>query len=173
MPEPKPKRKRIRNRYDSTYRSLLRRYRKWYQKIFNAYTSYNFLKRRKPNSFFFECVRSFCQGHFGENCSETLLFTVSCLVSSKSVEKLKDQSSSEFSQTWRDLYLQNKERIKQLEIVFKIFSFSRMEEAIGHHEHHILLSLFIRQNEASMTPSEKYACEQMLNISSNSNLLGA
>jgi hypothetical protein len=95
------------------------------------------------------------------------------LVSSKNVEKLRSQLSGDFSQTWRDLYLQNQERIKQLETVFKTFSFSRMEEAIGHKEHHTLLSLFIQQNKSSMTPSETYACEQMLKISSNSNLLGA
>lgn len=49
-----PGHKRVRNRYDSVYRSLLRRFRKYYNISFDDLTRYKALKRYRKEEFFME-----------------------------------------------------------------------------------------------------------------------
>lgn len=75
----KPK-KRIRDRYDSVYRSLLRRFRKFYNQDFDKSTRFKALKRYRGDEFFIQCVTDYATRIFNEVICEDLVYNLANLI---------------------------------------------------------------------------------------------
>lgn len=165
MPKRKPTRKRRNNenRYDTLYRSLLRRFRKFFNLDFDRFTNYKSSKRNKPAGYFLECVSKYLQQVFPEYYSEDLLFHLSNLI----YPNLLIQHWREFSITYPRL-----ESFIQAQIASKlnvtdillVFTFSKMEKLLLSGEYALLFNHFAKQNYNMFSPTEQYAVEQMAKL---------
>lgn len=79
-PKPKKRDRKPRDRYDSVYRSLLRRFRKYYNNSFDKVTNYKATKRRKNPTYFTDCISEYVSLTFPEQHSEELVFSLSNLI---------------------------------------------------------------------------------------------
>ena len=69
-------RRRNRERYEVVYRSLLRRFRKFYNHEFDSATRYKSLKRYRNNAYFIECVTQYVKKVFQQHYSQKLVFSL-------------------------------------------------------------------------------------------------
>lgn len=174
IPKTKPARKRRtnENRYDSLYRSLLRRFRKFFNLDFDRFTNYKSSKRSKPIGYFLEWVSKYLQQVFPEHYSEDLMFHLSNLI----YPNILIQHWREFSKTYPRIenFIQ-KQMASKINVtdILLVFTFSKMEKLLLTGEYALLFHHFAQQNYNMFSATEQYAVEQMAKLWNYANLLAS
>ncbi|CAI2364694.1 unnamed protein product [Moneuplotes crassus] len=161
---PMPKKKKSENRYDTLYRSLLRKMRKWYQSSFRKNTDYE-QRKKSYKLVFLEVLGDFCNIFLKQPSNKNLVFTLANLINPRLIQKNKASFCKEYS-TLSTFLKDMATRNGSGKSVFENFSFIKMEKTICTKEYDILLRFFIDNCDTTFTEDERYALQQMLKVSS-------
>ena len=135
--------KRVRDRYDSVYRSLLRRFRKFYNINFDKATRYKALKRYRKPVFFMEWISTYITTIFVNNSEEQLLFDLANLIYPSLLVKHSEEFSEKYPHLKDFLRTQEEKKIQISDILFN-FTFTKMELLLSQPGYSLLFHYFVK-----------------------------
>ncbi|CAI2366451.1 unnamed protein product [Moneuplotes crassus] len=156
--------RRIRNRYDSIYRSLLRRFRKFYNISFDRLTRYKSLKRYRKN-ILMKCISEYTATIFPEDKSNELLYSLANLIYPSMLVCNLDHYNEEYP-SLTDFVENQKNRGIQVPDILLNFTFTKMELLLLQPGIATLFRHFVEENKHEFSEKESYPVQQMLKICS-------
>ena len=162
---PRKKTKRVRDRYDSMYRSLLRRFRKFYNVNIDSATRYKALKRYREPSFFIEWISSYVSSIFPNIQSDQLVFDLANLVYPSLLCKHAKDYEEEYPGFKEFIKVQAGDKIQISDLFFN-FTFTKMEYLLSSPNYSTLFEYFASETRGGLKEDEQYAIDQMLSICS-------
>lgn len=172
-PKPKKRSRRPRDRYDSVYRSLLRRFRKFFNNSFDKATNYKVTKRHKKPMYFLDCIADYVAMTFIEHYSEDLIFSLASLIYPNFLVKNMSAISKVYQNLKKFMTAQKEESCIQVNDILLNFTFAKMELLLSKPEYALLFRYFAQENQNSFNEGECFAIEQMLTIGDPNNLLAS
>jgi hypothetical protein len=155
--------KRCRERYEVVYRSLLRRFRKFFNQDFDKATRYKSLKRYRTNTYFIECVSKYVKKLFEERYSQKLVFSLSYLIYPNILIKNVDELKKPYPGLTRFLSKQRKDRMQINDILYD-FTFTKMKLLFTNKEYSYFFKYFVENDQGKFKNDELYASQEMLNL---------
>lgn len=175
--------KRVRDRYDSVYRSLLRRFRKFYNKDFDDKTRFKALKRYRNEGFFLEWVVQYANLMFPDRVTQDLIYNLANLIYPNHLVKHLQKCTNDTSGLREFLSSQStpgeqlptnksvagitqllNEKLPWINDILLKFTFSKMEFLLSNPSYACLFVQYYVQIRESLKQNELYAIEQMLKI---------
>lgn len=155
--------RRSRERYEVVYRTLLRRFRKFFNQQFDKKTRYKSLKRYRTNKYFIECVSQYVKDMFSERYSQKLVFSLAHLIYPNILIKNLDELKKTYSSLPRFLAKQKREGMQINDILYD-FTFTKMKLLFTNKQYSYFFRYFVDQNQAEFKNDELYASQEMVNL---------
>lgn len=138
--------RRCRKRYEIVYRSILRKFRKFFNLEFDNATKYKSIKRYRKTSYFIECVSKYAKEAFLDNYSDNLVFSLCYLIYPWVITKNKDELKKEFPGLEKFLKKQQKDGIMINDVLYD-FTFAKMKNLFANKQYVYLFNYFVEKSK--------------------------
>lgn len=155
--------KRSRDRYDSVYRSILRRFRKFYNLEFDKTTRYKALKRYRESIFYMDCISEYTSMNFHPSKHDELIFYLANLIYPNQLITHKVEFQRTYPRFKKFMEFLKKSNLQISDILFN-FTFSKMEQLLENPSYSILFMNFASKVHNQLKDSEVGALERMLTL---------
>lgn len=159
----KGEKKRSRDRYDSVYRSILRRFRKFYNLEFDKTTRYKALKRYRESIFYMDWISEYTSMNFPTEKHDDLIFYLANLVYPNQLITHKVEFQRAYPKLKKFMDFLKKSNLQISDILFN-FTFSKMEQLLENPSYSILFENFASKIHNQLKDSEAWALERMLTL---------